>query len=81
MDGVSDQVCIMCLRHSSRTESFVPGNPGLGCTYGWRHEYEEKVKQAPSPKSKIVDKKLCHKCGLHPKNPAFMTNNCEHLFA
>jgi len=29
MDGVSDQVCIMCLRHSSRTESFVPGNPGL----------------------------------------------------
>ncbi len=44
----------------------------------WPVEDQKKVvyKQSCKPK----DKKLCTKCGLHPKNPMFSTNGCAHEF-
>ena len=70
-------ICIFCLKLPSDPTPWVRDNPGKGCTYGLEHEYPEE----PTKQPKKVDKKLCTKCGLHPKNPASSTNGCEHLYS
>jgi hypothetical protein len=70
--------CIFCLEPKSSPRPWVPSNPGLGCTYGLGHEYpaeETKPAQVHKP-----DKKLCLKCGLHPRNPKAAANGCEHEY-
>ena len=64
-------ICIFCM--DARI------SVGPTCTYGLGHEFPEPpVKTGPKPKG--VDPKLCSKCGLHPKNPKFASNGCEHSF-
>jgi hypothetical protein len=46
------------------------------CSYGMHHEFAEVPKA--SGKTNKKDSKLCVKCGLHPKNPASLTNGCDH---
>jgi hypothetical protein len=72
-----DALCIFCLRPRSDPTPWVPGNPGQGCQYGLAHEYPEEPLSRPA-QVRIRPSKLCAKCGLHPKNPASMTNGCEH---
>jgi hypothetical protein len=74
------RLCIFCLQLDTQSTPWCPSNPGKGCTYGLGHEYvgDDVVASPPSPK---VDKKLCTKCGRHPKNPAASTNGCEHEYA
>lgn len=64
--------CIFCLNCPGK-----PYNAFVDCTYGSPHEYPavEKPKQVVVK----VDRKLCIKCGLHPKNPKAV--GCEHEFA
>ena len=75
------QVCVMCLKHESRTDPFCPDNPGFGCTYGGHHEYTIAVDAKPKQSTvKKIDKKLCTLCGLHEKNPLSGTNGCSHSY-
>lgn len=74
-----DRLCTFCSRHESDKRPWVPSNPGLGCTYGYAHEFPEAPVVKAKPEKK-TDKKLCIKCGLHPKNPAFATKVCEHEY-
>jgi hypothetical protein len=76
-------LCIFCLR-SAQSEPWCTDNPGNGCTYGFHHELVVGIAEEPEVKKVQtikVDKKLCMKCKLHPANPKFKTNNCEHEFA
>ena len=73
--------CIFCLRDAVTAEPFCKDNPGHGCTYGFHHEGVEGLVEKPKPAPKGPDKKLCLKCGLHPKNPAASTNGCAHEYA
>jgi hypothetical protein len=69
-------LCTFCLKAKGDPTPWCKGNPGLGCTYGWAHEFlEPEVRAAPPPR---VDKKLCTRCGLHPKNPAYAASGCAH---
>jgi hypothetical protein len=74
-----DRLCVFCLKHESDKTPWIESNPGKGCTYGYAHEYLEPEVQ-PEIQQKKPDKKLCVKCGLHPKNPLASTNNCEHTY-
>lgn len=71
-EGLADKldVCVFCLT--------CRGNVGPTCTYGLAHEFPTAVRR-PTQERK-VDKKLCSKCGLHPKNPKFDTNGCVHEY-
>jgi len=72
-------ICIFCLRHKSDERPWCTGNTGRGCTYGFGHEFPEPIVQS-SQEHKVVDKKLCTKCGLHPRNPKSASNGCEHEY-
>jgi len=75
-------ICIFC---------FGRPPPGLECTYGLHHEFPKEKLPVISVggtkesgwgtgPTKKPDAKLCVKCGIHPKNPLFASNGCEHLF-
>lgn len=66
---MSARVCVFCLRCE-------PESPA--CTYGLGHEFPptEPVKQAPRR-----DPKLCARCGMHPRNPAYAASGCAHEHA
>jgi hypothetical protein len=64
-------ICIFCLD----CRSSVEGKPCR--SYLSHHEFPEPpVKTGPRPKG--IDPKLCPKCGLHPKNPKYSENGCDH---
>ncbi len=69
-------LCFFCLRDANDERVWCQDNPGEGCTYGMRHEFPEEEK----PKQVVVkmDRKICLKCGMHPKNPKAV--GCEHEF-
>ncbi len=89
-----DRLCALCLKTESDKTPWCKDNPGEGCTYGMHHEYKcilcdqwavrgkafcENHASGEKPvQQKKPDKKLCKKCGLHPKNPVSVTNGCEH---
>lgn len=66
-----DNVCIFCLTHR--------GNVKETCSYGFKHEFPADV-VLPTKQVAKPDKKLCKRCGLHPKNPKFCSVGCEHEF-
>lgn len=78
------RTCVFCFKDEGRTDPWVPGNPGEGCTFGMRHDYGDNLAPvkaaAPSPQVKKPSKNLCTKCGLHPNNPASSTNGCAHEY-
>jgi len=74
-------VCIFCHHDPSYTDPYCATNPGHGCTYGFHHEYENAMVAQKPPQAKPVDRKLCPKCGMHPKNPAYAGNGCDHAGA
>ena len=78
MTDVAADLCLFCIRPRGDTRVWCADNPGDGCTYGLAHEYppRERSKQA-----RPIDRNLCVRCGLHPKNPASTTNGCEHVYA
>lgn len=48
--------------------------------YGFAHEYpEDLLARVPVQKVKGPDVKLCRACGLHPKNPLYAGNGCQHV--
>jgi hypothetical protein len=63
------RVCVFCLTHEMR---------GAACTYLMPHEYPARPKATAAPR---VDRQLCVKCGLHPKNPAGAASACAHEYA
>jgi hypothetical protein len=63
-------LCVFCL--CSRQDG-----PGMRCSFGLGHEWPPAAKTQQKP-AKKPDNKLCQKCGLHPQNPTFKTNGCEH---
>lgn len=71
-------LCIFCFKFADDPAPWVAGNPGHGCTYGLGHEYPKTEK--PTQPARKVDRQLCTKCGLHPKNPASSTNGCAHEY-
>lgn len=76
---MSNNLCIFCIRPEGDPRSWVPSNPGKGCTYGLAHEFPPSEEKQPQ-QAKVRDAKLCVKCGLHPKNPTSSTNGCEHEY-
>lgn len=73
-------VCIFCHRRPDYPLPYVQkGDPGQGCMYGFAHEYpEDALERSPVQKPKGPDRSLCPACGLHPKNPRFLANGCQH---
>jgi hypothetical protein len=71
-------ICLFCLKHEGDATPWCKDNPGRGCTYGLDHEFPEPLE--PKKQEPKKDKKLCIKCGLHPKNPASATNGCAHEY-
>jgi hypothetical protein len=83
--------CVFCLRHRDEAErsrephrkhaSWLGGEVFLGpsCSYGLAHEFWPESVAKAKPEKK-VDKKLCNRCGLHPKNPASASNGCAHEY-
>jgi hypothetical protein len=75
-------ICTFCLKSPNDPTPWCKDNPGHGCTYGLHHEFPEEAEKAkPVQPKKDPKKALCTKCGLHPKNPVFNTNGCEHEFS
>ena len=81
--------CIFCLRHRNEAAlethrkhaTWLGGEVFLGpsCSYGLAHEFWPEPAPKVKPEKK-VDKKLCNRCGLHPKNPASANNGCAHEY-
>lgn len=73
--GPDFDVCIFCLTCRVNVKPV--------CSYGLHHEFLEQIKQPSkvAAQSKVPDKKLCVKCGLHTKNPKAQTNGCAHTFS
>lgn len=60
--------CIFCLFHKDHVAQV--------CTYGMYHEFPQVILEKKTVK---IDRKICIKCGLHPKNPKAV--GCDHEFA
>lgn len=73
VEFIVTDVCIFCLRHRGD----IPDPGAQTCTYSLGHEFPPRAR--PKQASK-VDASLCARCGLHPKNPAGMTNGCAHTY-
>ena len=73
-------ICTYCLQHSERKISYF--KTSTGCSYDLHHSYdEESLRPKPQPVQVVKLKKdLCVKCGIHPRNPIFLTNGCVHEF-
>lgn len=58
------EMCIFCFGYKSNNAQ---------CPYG-THEYPKR----PVKQERKKDTQLCLKCGMHPRNPKYQANECEH---
>jgi hypothetical protein len=72
-------ICVFCFQ-GANPKPFCPDNPGEGCSYGLRHDYDSvEPKEKLKPVAK-VDKQRCLLCDLHRRNPASATSECKHTY-
>lgn len=78
-------ICTFCLKDPNDSTPWCKDNPGEGCSYGLRHEFEgsefdPKIKKPTKQSVKKADKQVCVKCNVHARNPMSQSNGCAHEY-